>query len=232
MPDLPRQRAGRPSWTQPIVERLTPGVKVLVVVSAFVYFFYVMVRPARPVMEAHLVLGPGLFAGQLWQPLTSLFVHLDPLGFIFDLVGLWFVGATIERSQGTRRFLFLFLGAGVLANLAIAAAWQLRAARPPAYLDGCSYAVLALFVAFGRMYGRAPAQLLGGLALRAQTIAFIFVGWAALANVARGDWPGLAGTVVTVLVGVGGGAPGGLMAWRLRRRHGPLRGDGRKSYVN
>jgi membrane associated rhomboid family serine protease len=243
MPDLPqRRRKGRPSWTDPIADRLTPTIKVLVVSNALIYFFYVFVRPVRPLVEAHLVLGPGLFAGELWQPLTSLFVHLSPLGFVFNLIGLWFVGATIERTQGARRFVTLFLVAGVLANLTMAAVWQLRAFRPPYYDDGCSYAVLALFVAFGRIYGSASTQVFGGLFLRARTLAIIFVVWAALASLARADWAGLAGVAVTALVGYLGAAPGGFReAWagfkarRLRRRYRVIDGGGgrpKKKYMN
>ena len=209
MRDLPqRRRSGGPSWTDPINERLTPTIKAFVVANAFIYFFYVFVRQARPLMEAHLVLGPGFLAGEVWQVLTSLFVNLNPLGFFFNLVGLWFIGAMIEKIRGTRRFVMLFLGAGVLANLAIAAVWRLRSGGPPFYDDGCWNAVLALYVVFGRIHGRAQTRVFGGLYLQAQTLAIIFVVWA-VANLARGDWGGLAGTAVASAVGYFGGAPGG-----------------------
>src|SRR6476661_8893228 len=129
MPDLPRRRPpGRPSWTQPIAERLTPTIKILVIADALLFFFYVFVREARGFMEAHLAIGPGLLHGEPWQALTSLFVHFDPLGFIFNLIGLWFVGAFIERTQGTRRFVTLFFTAGILANVAIAVVSEFRPA--------------------------------------------------------------------------------------------------------
>jgi membrane associated rhomboid family serine protease len=191
-------------------------------------------------MVAHLALGPGLFSGEIWQPVTSLFFHVDPLSFIFNLIGLWFVGATIERTQGRRRFIALFSTAGVLSNLAIAAVSQLS--QRPAVSTGCSYAVLALFVAFGRVFGGAQTQVFGGLYLRARTLAIIFVVWAAVMNLVQGDWAGLAGTVVTTAVGYFVGAPGGLQeAWaalkarRHRRRYRVIEGGGgrpRKKYMN
>jgi membrane associated rhomboid family serine protease len=98
MPDLPpRRRSSAPAWARPIAERLTPTVKALVVTQAVLYFFYALVKEARPVFEGHLAVGPGLFHGEVWQPLTALFIHFDFLGFVFDLIGLWFVGAFIER---------------------------------------------------------------------------------------------------------------------------------------
>jgi membrane associated rhomboid family serine protease len=228
MPDLPPRRRPpvRPSWSQPIAERLTPAIKAFVIADAVLYALYVFVREARPPMMAHLALGPGLFSGELWQPITSLFVHFDLLGFVFNLIGLWFVGAFIERTQGTRRLVTLFLTAGVVANLALAGVNHLRPYRAGEISDGCSFAVLALFVAFGRIYGRAPAQVLGGLFLQARHLALIFVAWGVLASLLRADWGQLAATLTAAGVGYLGAAPGGLSeAWsalkvrRLRRRY-------------
>jgi membrane associated rhomboid family serine protease len=205
---------------------LTPAIKAFVIADAIVYALYVFVGQARPAMMAHLALGPGLFSGELWQPVTSLFVHFDLLGFVFNIIGLWFVGAFIERTQGTRRFVTLFLAAGVLANFTLAGVTHLRLYRAGTVFDGCSFAVLALFVAFGRIYGRAPVQILGGLTLQARHLALIFVGWGVLASLLRADWAQLAATLVTSVVGYLGAAPGGLSeAWgalkvrRLRRRY-------------
>lgn len=231
MPDLPRRRPpGRPSWTQPIADRLTPTIKLIVIADALLFFFYLFVHEARPFMEDHLAIGSGLFRGELWQPLTSLFVHFDPLGFIFTMVGFWFVAASIESTQGTRRFLGLFLGAGVLANVAIALVLRVRPVGHP--YEGASYALLALFVAFGRINGRQSVGLWPtSLMLQARLLSLILVGWAAVAALARGDWPSLAATGVAAAVGYFGAAGGGLReiydlwrARRLRRRYRVLEG--------
>src|SRR5215467_978908 len=179
MPDLPRRRRPqRPSWTEPIVARLTPSIRVMVVVDTFVYLLYVFVKPLRPLMEAHLAVGPGFLKGELWQPVTALFVHFDLLGFFFNMLGLWFVGALLESVQGTRRFLTLFFAAGILSNVAIGL-MQLRGGGT--IFDGCSLAVLALFVALGRIYGRQPMQVFGRLFLQARILALIFVAWTVIA---------------------------------------------------
>ena len=46
--------------------------------------------------------------------------------------------------------------------------------------------VLALFVAFGRIYNRTPARLLGNLVLEARTLTIILVAFALLADLFRG----------------------------------------------
>jgi membrane associated rhomboid family serine protease len=229
MPDLPprRRSSAPPQWTRPITERLTPAVKILVIAETAMFLFYVMVKELRPVFEAHLALGPGMLHGEIWQPLTALFVHLDPLTFIFNLIGLWFVGAFIERTNGTRRFVQLFFTAGILAFVAmglVSRFWSHGLG------DGCSYAVLALFVAFGKMYDRQPAQILGGLTLQARYLAMILVGWSLIADLASGNWPALAASLVAALVGffLAGGSLSDLLsvfrARRLRRRYRVLDG--------
>jgi membrane associated rhomboid family serine protease len=231
MPDLPRRRPSRPSWSEPIAERLTPAIKAFVITDAILYAFYVFVRQVRAPMIAHLALGPGLWRGEIWQLVTSLFVHFDLLGFVFNIIGLWFVGAFIERTQGTRRFVVLFLGSGVLANIALAGVAHLRVYQTGDVFDGCAFAVLALFCAFGRIYGRAPTQVFGALTMQARHLAWIFVGWGVVASLLRGDWAQLAATLVAAAAGYLFAAPGGFReAWgtfrirRLKRRYRVLEG--------
>lgn len=245
MPEVPpRRRSSRPSWSEPIAERLTPAIKAFVIADAILYAFYVFVREVRPLMIAHLAVGPGIWRGEVWQLVTSLFVHFDLLGFVFNIIGLWFVGAFIERTQGTRRFVTLFLVSGVLANIALAGVAHLRTYQSGDVFDGCSFAVLALFCAFGRIYGRAPTQVFGALQLQARHLALIFVGWGVVASLIRLDWAQLAATLVASAAGYLGAAPGGLReAWgsfrirRLRRRYRVLDGGAApprppKKYLN
>lgn len=232
MPDLPRRRRpAKPSWTEPVLQRLTPAIKALVIADALVYLFYVFVKPAREPIAMHLALGPRLFHGELWQPVTALFVHSDFLSFVFNLIGLWFVGAFIEGTQGMRRFLVLFFSAGILSNLAIATVSRLSGSGM--VYDGSSLAVLALFVAFGRIYGRQPTQVLGRLFMQARTLALIFVGFSIVSDVfqgmATGDWGRLAGTIVTAIVGyVAAGSLSQFLDFfrlrRLRRRYRVIEG--------
>jgi len=213
---------------RPVTERLTPAVKILVIVQAVVFCFYALVREARPFIEAHLALGPGFLHGELWQPVTALFVHLDWLGFIFDMIGLWFVGAFIERSNGTRRFLQLFFTAGILSFVTLGLVGGLF--KSYGLGDGCSAAALALFVAFGKMYGRAPAQILPGMVMQARYLTWLLVGFALVADLSRLNWAGMAATLVACAVGylMAGGGLRDLLALfkarRLRRRYRVLDG--------
>jgi membrane associated rhomboid family serine protease len=233
-----------------ITDRLTTTVRALVLANVGVYLFYVFARSARPFMEMHLALGPRLFAGELWQPVTSLFVHLDFIGFLFSMIGLWYVGMGIELGRGPGRATALFFGSGVLANLAVAGAWLLRGFGPVPFADGCSFAVMAMCVAFARIYGRQPIQFWPTtLMVQARYLILMMVGLSVLIIVAQANWPALAGLAVAIVVGFFGAGPGGMSeirtffaqardisrARRLRRRFGVIEGGGRrppKKYVN
>jgi membrane associated rhomboid family serine protease len=59
--------------------------------------------------------------GWLWQFLTYGFLHLEPLGFLLSMLGIYFIGTAVEAQTGPRRFvelyLFSLIGSGVLGFL-------------------------------------------------------------------------------------------------------------------
>ena len=135
----------------PIAARFTPTVKALVIADVVVYLFYVLVRPSRPFMEERLAIGPRFFAGDLWQPLTSLFVHLDFLGFLFSMIGLWFVGSFVEKTAGHAPVRGRVLRRGHRREPRDRGRlFRLRGLAPVSFDDGCVFGVMALFVAFAR----------------------------------------------------------------------------------
>ena len=230
MRDLPpRRRTPRSPWSQAIGERLTPTITAFVVVSAFVYAFYALLPSAQLPMLEHLAIGPRIWAGELWQPLTSLFLNTSLVSLILNVIGIWFAGALVERTQGTRRLLLLFLGAGVLANVVFALVS--RASHGGGILPGPSLALLAVFVGIGRIYGRAQMQVIGSLFLQARTLALIFVLWGVLACLFDRQWAQLAATLTASAAGYLAAAPGGFSElWaamkvrRLRRRYRVIEG--------
>jgi membrane associated rhomboid family serine protease len=233
-----------------INDYLTPTVKALVIVDTAIFLFFVVVRQSRPFIAGHLALGPGFFAGELWQPITALFVHLDFFNFVFSMIGLWSVGSTIDRTQGRRRFLTVFLGSGVLANLVIAAFFWHRGAPPAVFHDGSMFSVVALFVANARIFGRQAAQFWPiPIFLQARYVTLIIVVFLALSFVTQGRRDMLAALAVTVAFSYFAAAAGGFTELRTffanardaakvrrhRRRFGVIEGGDRppkKKYVN
>lgn len=223
--------------------RLTPAIKALLIAETAIYAVFLLVRPLRPPLEAHVALSPRLFAGEYWQLVTALFLHLDPRSLLYSVLGIWWAGSDVERAQGTRRLVALFLVAGILTNLVLALVSRYMWGEVMIF-GGADFAVLALFVAFGRIYDRTPTSLFGLFSVQARYIAIAFVVWDVVTALA-GDvvqWASLAAIAVATLVGFFGAAPGGfeglwdaLKLRRLRRRYRVIDGGaGRppKKYVN
>src|SRR6185312_8684295 len=144
MPDFPRRRAPAPAWTRPITERLTPTVKALVITITLVYLFFAFDTPVNSLIKAHLLLGPGLFHGEVWQLATALVIQTRFTGWLFTVIGLWWVGAFIERARGTRYFVRLMLIAGILANVAAALmSWFFSGGGGAVRSDGAGFALTA-----------------------------------------------------------------------------------------
>ena len=99
----------------------------------------------------------------------------------------------------------------MLGNLVMAGLMLLTRHRGELFA-GSGLAVLALFVAFGRIYDRTPARILGGLVLEARTLTLILVAFALLADLLRGSMVALAGDVVALIAGyvLSGGRGAGL----------------------
>lgn len=246
-----RGPSGSPPWLRPVTDRLSPTITTLVVVSVLTWAFYALVKPARPLFESHLALRPSvLIVPEPWQVLSSLFVHLDPLSLFFNMLGIWFVGATIERELGRKRFLILFFVPALLGNLLIAVGMLFS--LPGSMIHaGSGLSVLALFVVFAKLYGRTQVRVFGSMVLEARTLVLILVGFSLVANLANYDLVGFVADLVAIgvafgLTGRGGsgfddlfrGLPGGKPRRRFEvveggQKPGPKSKEGRRAgYLN
>jgi len=211
-----RRRPTTPNWAQPLVQRLTPTVKALIIALTLGYFLFVLAPPLDSWMVTHLLVGPNLWHGEVWQPLTALFLNNRFTGWIFSVIGLWWVGAYVERTRGQRFFLGLFLGAGVAANVVAGALGYFVEGGPIVRSDGAGFALTAIFVAFARIYGAQPAQIWGAFSMRADYFTWILIGFSLLVSLANRDFAGCAGELVAV--GLAFFVTGGLANLQRRRQ--------------
>src|SRR3989344_3707393 len=64
------------------------------------------------------VLNPKLaFSGYIWQFLTYMFLHADGLHLFLNMIGLFIFGFTVESALGKKRYIGLFLVAGIISSL-------------------------------------------------------------------------------------------------------------------
>ncbi|MFV0451945.1 MAG: rhomboid family intramembrane serine protease [Propioniciclava sp.] len=55
---------------------------------------------------------PGLADGGWWEPLTSMFTHMELTHLGFNMVALWFLGPPLEQALGRARFLAIYFISG------------------------------------------------------------------------------------------------------------------------
>lgn len=101
--------------------RLTPVVKWLMIVNIGIFLIAVLISPLQSFIYEWFQLDARSLgrALQVWRLVTYQFLH-DP-GFIwhifFNMLGLFFLGPTLERHWGSKRFLPFYLGCGVAGAL-------------------------------------------------------------------------------------------------------------------
>jgi membrane associated rhomboid family serine protease len=134
--------------------RLTPGVRNIMLLSGAMFILdgLVSLVSGRPLLAEWLGVvmeprnDPARTWLQVWRPFTYTLIHQDFFHLLWNMVGLFFLGAALEESVGTARFYRVYVASGVLGALvAIGAAWFSPGAP---YLVGASAAVLGTTFAF------------------------------------------------------------------------------------
>ena len=119
----PRMRIGLP--------RLTPVVKSLLIANVAVFFggiiFFskaVLVNtPNGPIpvniLDKWFSVFPVSYTWilQPWRLITYQFLHGGPIHILFNMLGLFFLGPTLERHWGGKHFLTFYLSCGVAGAL-------------------------------------------------------------------------------------------------------------------
>lgn len=176
----------------------------------------------------HVLTSPWTFVTSGLVTSPESFTHL-----FFSLLGLYFLGAPLERRWGGRR-LILFLAAAVLAgnlmNLAMSTV-ALPGRFDPSLVYGPSAAIAAIAVAWSREYPSAIVNLFFFVPVRGRVFLWITIGLCALDLIYPAAMPeGVLAPFGGVVVGLAfGGSPSLLRrTWLqlrllvLRRRSGKL----------
>ncbi len=96
--------------------------------------------------------------GRLWEFVTYAFMYTDPMDFVLSLVGIYFLGSSVEERLGRSRFYLLFFGSIVLSALAgFALSLTQVIAQGPAFGSGA--AANAILMVFFLMNRDAPIML-------------------------------------------------------------------------
>ena len=164
----------------------------------------------------------GLRDLRIWQPFTYMFLHADVIHLLFNMLVLGIFGREVELALGSKRYLMLYIGAGVLAGLA----WTAISAGPLAECSGSSGAVFAVIGAFAGIAPHRQITLLVffvlpvtmtarmmALSLGVVTLLMLLYGDPRVAHIAH-----LVGGVIGYFVARRWGAP---LAWTHGQRRPP-----------
>ena len=123
--------------------RITPAVKWLLILNVVVFFMQIM-GADRFLVTWFAVYPPVFF--QLWRVVTYQFLHGHPWHILLNMLGLFFLGPTLERHWGSKRFVIFYLICGAVGGLfyPLLVALNFLASGP---LIGASGAILGMLAA-------------------------------------------------------------------------------------
>jgi membrane associated rhomboid family serine protease len=99
------------------------------------------------------VRGGGFVGFEIWQLITSAFLHGSPTHLLLNMFALWMFGREVEYTLGTQSFLALY-AAAVLAG-SVAQLITVSMSDGPVYPTvGASGGVFGVLLAFGMLFPR------------------------------------------------------------------------------
>ena len=164
--------------------RPTPIVKNLLIIN-IVVFVIKMVSGETFESLFHAIAHPPVVALQLWRLVTFQFLHANVIHLFCNMLGLYFLGTTLERSWGSRRFLVFYLVSGAVGGATYVIA-SLFGAFSNVPLVGASGGVLAVLVACAILFPQIKLILVL-FPVPIRFAALLFTGLYVM-NVLQGGW--------------------------------------------
>ena len=139
--------------------------------------FVFLLNYLAPSFVRYLVLNPYLISqGRMyWQFFTYMFVHGGISHILFNMLGLFFFGAHVERRMGSSEFLLFYLITGTLAGVLSFVIYTLTGAYYVVLL-GASGAVYAVLLAYATYYPDSRIFIMGILPVKAPILVLGFAG--------------------------------------------------------
>jgi membrane associated rhomboid family serine protease len=138
--------------------RLTPAIKALIYTNVGVF----IAQWIFPEITRFGGLAPGavIRSGWIWQLVTYLFLHADPLHLLLNMLTLWMFGVELERLWGTQAFVRYYFVCGVGAGLSTIAVsllpFEFAFGIYSSITVGASGAIYGLLLAYGMIFRDRP----------------------------------------------------------------------------
>jgi len=138
----------------------TKAVKWLILTNAAVFLLMTLLGSfasnLADVMGYVFSLIPDrVMHGWIWQTVTYSFLHQGILHILFNMLALWWFGATLEMDWGRNKFLefYTFCVVGAALTTIIVSYTGVGGISPQTGTIGASGGVLGVLMAFGMLYG-------------------------------------------------------------------------------
>ncbi len=164
----------------------TPTVRAMIVITIIAFFLQLLItRPASEygfgVRERESVIDEwfalkvdAVLSGQVWRLVTFAFLH-ERYGIwhlVFNMLGVWWFGTTLERMYGSREFLWFYLTAAVFGGIAHVL-WGL--AFPGGMVIGASGVVMAIVMLYAIHYPRQQIWIMGLIPIEMRFLVALYV---------------------------------------------------------
>jgi rhomboid protease GluP len=128
------------------------ATQILIVLNVLVFGLEICAGGStnlRVLYQLGALFPPAVRAGQWWRLISSTFLHLGALHLAMNMFGLWILGPFAEFALGFRRFVLVYLLAGV-GSMATVLAFS-SGARDTALTVGASGCVMGLVGVWGAL---------------------------------------------------------------------------------
>ena len=134
-------------YYRPTFGMMGPGVKNLLLATGVVFVAQMLFPFA--INPYYFGLVPYLVIKKLyvWQLVTYMFLHGGFGHIFFNMFGLWMFGMELERTWGTREFVWYYFLTGVSAGI-FSLLWNWGSTVPTIGASGAIYGILAAYALF------------------------------------------------------------------------------------
>lgn len=92
------------------MRNITPIVQQLIIINVIFFIGSELVAAAKPLFSLFYFENPNF---QIWQPLTSMFMHGGVMHILFNMFALFSFGSTLEQIWGSKKFLTFYILCGL-----------------------------------------------------------------------------------------------------------------------
>ncbi|MEK6797820.1 MAG: rhomboid family intramembrane serine protease [Planctomycetota bacterium] len=142
---------------------------------------------ASPVFQWLALHSPSVLQGQAWRVVSAMFLHWSFNHILMNMLGLHFLGRSLERDWGSRMFLGVYVFAGLLGNVFYVLLTMIGWLDFGGIAAGASGCVLGLLGSAAVRYPHAEVWIYFLFPIKIRTAALVFGGWYFLNLYTRGD---------------------------------------------